>query len=685
MVGDKGSGKTTVLRNLANEGFKARTEKDQKKGDLDFVYLDAGGCDKAEVVDKMIGAMPNRLVSSHGEEDLVNLVSDYSHRPVFMLDNLDADVCDSLCTLLGELAGRKKCSIVSTGYDKASKAHNTELERYNKKDLLKFFMDIYAENSTTPMDDKEKDVVEGWIRSTDVSPQTVITVSSICAKLGMLSELQNGVYDPLDLVVKSDRARTSYGGIIYLLLNTIDNKVPLEHLESVIDEWRVRDVLNLGICDSANGIVSLYWVDANKDRNEWKRHTDIALTYIAHIMRTESSSEYRNVMSLLSALIDDDPDELAEMSEYIREFVKKARFDIPRMENLIGRLKDVQGSDGRPIVSETNIHMERANLLYREGRLKKAEMELERKGNNNRYRGKIELAGIRIRQCKPKKAKSLLESVLEDTDVDSRMLYSRTVKLLGDVELISGNYDAAMERYSRALELSEAGNDRYLNETLAYSCRGMIDAMISYGMIDDSVVMKFREMFQYRRGFGFASTVHASVQSPRRYIYVSLMENDGSIGRLAGYIVHGETKKAKALLDEIDPSGTYSLVRGDLCLLTGRFEKADEYYNGSLESDPVLKAFAKDVKYDERGQLSFAVSRHCKADVLLNTNDLAEAKKEFEYACEAYSKSGTKGTRLHIMALMGMADAYRRTNDAVRSAELYLKATDLMGDLKKAA
>lgn len=42
-------------------------------------------------------------------------------------------------------------------------------------------------------------------------------------------------------------------------------------------------------------------------------------------------------------------------------------------------------------------------------------------------------------------------------------------------------------------------------------------------------------------------------------------------------------------------------------------------------------------------------------------------------------------TRLHIMALMGMADAYRRTNDTVRSAKLYLKTTDLMGDLKKTA
>ena len=170
---------------------------------------------------------------------------------------------------------------------------------------------------------------------------------------------------------------------------------------------------------------------------------------------------------------------------------------------------------------------------------------------------------------------------------------------IGDVDLISGNYDGAMLRYRRALELSEAGNDRYLGETLAYSCRGMVDAMISYGKFDDRIVMKFREMFLYNRGFGFASTVHASVQSPRRYIYVSLMEDDDPLGRLAGYIVHGKTKKAEKLLDEIDPTGTYRLIRGDLCLLTGRFKKASGYYDGSLDSDPVLKAFAKDVKDDE--------------------------------------------------------------------------------------
>lgn len=282
----------------------------------------------------------------------------------------------------------------------------------------------------------------------------------------------------------------------------------------------------------------------------------------------------------------------------------------------------------------------------------------------------MEKAGVLLRTGDPEKAEEMLLEVKGLTDVDSRMLFARTEKLLGDVRALCGDYGGAMELYRSAIRISVAGNDKYLRETVAYAYRGMVDAMVSYLEFDEEAHRGFGRLLDEATFSGFASTVHIAVQFPRMCVYQAVGEPFTS----------AEVVSAAGSASG-DAGGTGVTMReADLLLLVGRFEEALEMFKGVGPGDPLIEKLSE---HGDRNAIAEAFRAHGIADCHLNKNRTEEAIIYFTKACDAYGSLGEPFLRPRIMATMGWADALRRHNMFSEAVDKYREAYDLMDKLRR--
>ena len=473
----------------------------------------------------------------------------------------------------------------------------------------------------------------------------------------MMSE---GMTDPVMMFGRSPSRRQSHEMVLHLLMNAGEQGVDTDRLRSVSDANSMKELVQLGLCDSANGRTTSSWLEG--EGRGWIRDPGVTLPYIRDVVRTDAFKEYSLVTRILKRLMEEDPKCLESLKAEIREYVKKARTDDPKIETLLsGILENLPD-----VISEKNVRMELANLYYRRGDFARSLEELEH--NQDTYRGRMEKAGVLLRTGDPEKAEEMLLEVKGLTDVDSRMLFARTEKLLGDVRALCGDYGGAMELYRSAIRISVAGNDKYLRETVAYAYRGMVDAMVSYLEFDEEAHRGFGRLLDEATFSGFASTVHIAVQFPRMCVY-----------RAAGEpFTHDEIASAVG-----SAGGTGVTMRAaDLLLLVGRFEEALKMFEGVGPGDPLIERLSE---HGDKNTIAEAFKAHGIADCHLNKNRAEEAIIHFTKACEAYGTLGEPFLRPRIMATMGWADALRRHNMFSEAVDKYREAHELMNSLRRSS
>lgn len=675
LVGGKGAGKTTILRNTEVE----------LSVQYDTVFIDIAGMDADQVITSMIHEMPNRRIPDSGVDDLVDRLVNYSRRTVFFLDNLitktsGSEAVEDTLKVLRDVTSRcPNVVIVVSGLEPPPGTMVVTVTKNDPSKLVSFFADIFREKSGRPLDKSERGAVKRWLVDSEyeVGPEIVIAVASICSvDPSIIEALEAGGVRPEALIMRPGILDNSEMELLFLLFNAV--QVRASTLEQIGAKKQLDRLEFFNACQVSNVYVRLNWDVSYFVFNGCP--ADLLVAYIRTVIRNDLADEYGSVLALLESLLDKYQDPyysqvLWDIADDIREFVKKARQNIDGMCELLERLlaigiTDDNKDDGikdsstsrseKPmsLVSRAVISIECANLLYRKGELSEALKKYEELQDFS-YRAKLGVASVFLRTGKVDEAIVLIQEVRDRADVDSRMLYARSIKLLGDAHFLKNDIQEAERMYRRAIEMYEIGKNRYLWETYVYACRGLIDMMVIRSNVERDDLARFIASIRNPRTIGFASSVHIAVQHPRDSLYVQ------------GY-------------EETEPMK--SLHQADTSLSKGDFADAKE----------VFLSMSSDYSLDERIR-NFA--NHGVADCLLNTNMLIKAKAKYKEVCMYYSRHGPPNVgvavsddpkfymrddiRVWVMAELGYGDALRRIGEFEAAGIHYLRACMLMKRIPK--
>jgi import receptor subunit TOM70 len=184
-------------------------------------------------------------------------------------------------------------------------------------------------------------------------------------------------------------------------------------------------------------------------------------------------------------------------------------------------------------------------------------------------------------KCQYKQAKQDFDLILNNPDASNRLKSNTYIKLTA-LNLQNGQEDDAFINYDKAIEIDSLNEDIYCNRAQVYAMKGKFEECFAdfdkcLEINPDNKIARIQKsFFQFRQFYAQFSLYAQSVNSPDNL--KQFYENSNELKT--------ETAKLESLLEKYnDIPEAYNLY-AQILSEQENYEKAEKYYQFSLEKDP---------------------------------------------------------------------------------------------------